>query len=90
MKHYHIIVQGKVQGVGFRYFTALQAGEFDLVGFVRNSEDGSVEIEVEGAEDRIKHFIEKVKGGSPFSRVNKLSYSEQNHLANFSSFKIHY
>ena len=50
-------VTGRVQNVGFRYYTRKTAHEFGLMGFVRNQTDGSVYIEAEGDEQAIARFI---------------------------------
>jgi len=47
----HIYFYGRVQGVGFRYYAVQKAGQLGLAGWVRNRYDGSVEMEVEGADD---------------------------------------
>ena len=44
----HVIVRGRVQGVGFRYITSSIASKYHVTGWVRNEYDGSVEIEVPG------------------------------------------
>jgi acylphosphatase len=64
-----ISVSGRVQGVGYRAFTVRVATERDLVGGVRNCEDGRVELEVEGSKDRIVSLIEALKIGPLASRV---------------------
>ena len=46
-----VIVNGMVQGVGFRYYTEAQAGALGLGGYVRNRSDGAVEAEIEGDDD---------------------------------------
>lgn len=46
-------VFGRVQGVGFRFFTLQQAGKLGLKGTVRNRIDGSVEVIAQGTEDQI-------------------------------------
>ena len=44
----HVIVEGRVQGVSFRYYTALTARRYNLTGWVRNLPDGTVETVAEG------------------------------------------
>ncbi|MGB2820214.1 MAG: acylphosphatase [Phycisphaerae bacterium] len=51
---------GNVQGVGFRYTTCRLAGGFDVVGYVRNMPDGSVECLVEASPDEIDAFVAAV------------------------------
>ena len=53
MKRYHIIVSGRVQGVGFRYFCVMNAQKFNLTGSVRNMSNGNVEIFVQGDPNNI-------------------------------------
>ncbi|MEQ9823514.1 MAG: acylphosphatase [Puniceicoccaceae bacterium] len=62
MKVYHKRVQfrGHVQGVGFRYQTLDVARGFDVAGFVRNEDDGSVTLEVEGELKEVHEFIDAV------------------------------
>lgn len=51
---------GRVQGVGFRYSTKRLAMGFDLVGWVRNLDDGRVEMQVMGEEREVKEFIDEI------------------------------
>ena len=54
----HILFYGWVQGVGFRYYSVLKARSLDLTGWVRNLQDGSVEMEVQGEPERIERLIQ--------------------------------
>ncbi|MFA5059909.1 MAG: acylphosphatase [Candidatus Omnitrophota bacterium] len=56
----HIVYLGTVQGVGFRYTVHRFASELDLVGWVRNLSDGSVEILVEGKKESIEELIKNI------------------------------
>lgn len=64
-----ISVSGRVQGVGYRAFAMRAATECGLVGGVKNCEDGRVELEAEGPQDRIMSLIKALKIGPPASRV---------------------
>jgi len=57
MKRLHVIVNGKVQGVGFRYHSQIAASQRNLTGWVRNKLDGTVELEVQGDPDQILTFF---------------------------------
>jgi acylphosphatase len=57
----HLIVKGRVQGVGFRWFTREQAEARALAGWVRNLKDGTVELEVEGEAALIDELVEAFK-----------------------------
>ena len=73
MNRYHIIVEGRVQGVGFRYFCVNLAKERGLTGSVKNLLNGMVEIYVQGDEDKINNFLQAVKKGNFFIRVDDMS-----------------
>ncbi len=57
----HVVVQGRVQGVGFRYTTKNHAQALKLVGTVRNLPDGSVEIFVQGPRKTIETFFQQLQ-----------------------------
>lgn len=76
MKSYHVRVIGRVQGVGFRYYTLEQARSLGISGWVKNLPDGSVEITATGQEQDMNIFLENVKKGSSFSRVTDMIVNE--------------
>lgn len=65
-----VIVAGRVQGVGFRWFTKETADELGLNGWVRNRMDGTVEAEAEGTEAALDEFVERLRTGNPAARVS--------------------
>jgi acylphosphatase len=65
----HILVSGRVQGVGFRYFTAARARALGVAGSVRNLPDGRVEIRAEGERSALEALVATVKTGPPGARV---------------------
>ncbi len=65
-------ITGRVQGVGFRYFTMTAARDLGLVGWVRNQPDGSVLSEVQGPSESVKRFGMEVRRGPRFSRVGEV------------------
>ncbi len=67
-----IIVHGRVQGVGFRYYVQHVGNRLGLQGDVRNSPDNTVEIVVEGDARTIADFIRKVEQGPSLSRVERV------------------
>ena len=56
----HLNVYGRVQGVGFRYRAKRIADALELTGTVRNMEDGSVELEVQGDDELIEEYIDRI------------------------------
>lgn len=65
MPRYDITVTGRVQGVGFRYFTQMEAKKRDLTGWVRNEPDGTVRLEAQGSEDQLDSFVQALKQAQP-------------------------
>ena len=61
MNSCHLIFQGTVQGVGFRWTTRHFAHQYGLKGFVRNLPDGNVEVSVQGNREIIEKFIQDLK-----------------------------
>ena len=60
MKAAHAWISGRVQGVGFRYSCRQLAKGFDVTGWVKNLDDGRVEMWVQGQEDEIKEFLQAI------------------------------
>jgi len=84
---YRIRVTGKVQNVGFRYYTSKTANEFNISGFVTNKTDGSVYIEAEGEADAIEAFLHWCKQGPQWARVERFDIQEQP-VMGFEGFKV--
>lgn len=84
----HFLVQGRVQGVGFRWFVHREACELDLRGWVRNTEDGDVEIVAAGEAEDLDELRASLRRGPRGSRVDRLvehplAESEGKHLGSF-------
>ncbi len=75
-KSVKIQVYGRVQGVGFRYYTCKKAKELGVFGAVKNRPDGSVLIKVVGDEQRINEFLDWCKIGPDLARVDKVLIAE--------------
>ena len=87
MKTIKIFVTGSVQGVYFRKFVSKTAGELKLKGFVRNLNDGRVEIVVEGRDERVNEMVEACKKGAPQASIKEVQTQELSNQG-FDSFKI--
>ena len=72
----YLRIGGRVQGVGFRYFAYHTANRLGLTGWVRNRDDGNVEIEVQGAASTIEAFARAVKQGPTWSKVTEFEQHE--------------
>ncbi len=76
-KRVNLRVSGLVQGVGFRMFIDRAANELKLGGWVRNRPDGSVEIEVQGAEELVLELARRAEKGPSRSRVTSIRREEK-------------
>jgi acylphosphatase len=65
----HVVVRGRVQGVGFRWFVNQRARAFDLAGWVRNRPDGGVEVAADGPDESIAKFRAELLRGPDGARV---------------------
>lgn len=81
-------VTGRVQGVGFRFFVQSTAEQSRLGGYVRNCNDGRVEIVAEGEESNLIDFIERVKQGPPMAHVTGFDVKWKENLERLSDFRI--
>ena len=90
MIRYYIVVEGRVQGVGFRFFTINIASKYNLTGNVRNMDNGMVEIEVQGEKDTIYKFISEIKEGNYFIRVDNISIKSIDLKPEEKSFQLKY
>lgn len=63
-------LSGRVQGVGFRWWTVRTARSLGLAGTVENLPDGRVELHVEGPADRVRALEERLRQGPPAARVD--------------------
>ena len=85
---FRLRLSGKVQGVGFRWFTRQAARELGLTGRVRNLPDGRVEIEVAGGSEPLAAFRERVRQGPPGARVTGLEEQEISPVPTWDGFVI--
>jgi acylphosphatase len=68
----HVIVKGRVQGVGYRFFVCQEAAVLHIKGTVRNRYDGSVEVVAEGKTAALQALLETLKVGPRFGHVSAL------------------
>ena len=84
----YIIIKGKVQGVSFRYFTLKQAQKLNIVGWVRNIPNGTVEAVAQGNKKNLELFIKKLKEGSSLSRVDDVILNWEHQKKDYENFAI--
>ncbi len=84
----HIIVKGRVQGVGFRYYVQSLAHSLNFQGTVRNLYNGNVEIEAEGDKKIIQELIEELRNGYMSSNVSDIKIDWMPYNKMFNDFRI--
>lgn len=87
MKTVRIFIKGTVQSVFFRTFIKEQADELGVRGFVRNLEDGRVEVLVEGRDEKVHEMIERCKQGPKHAQIIEVKVEDMKHQG-FEGFKI--
>ena len=88
MKEIFCIVRGRVQMVMFRDFVCRKARGFELIGYVKNCPDGSVEVLAQGDEKLLHKYIALLNKGSLLSRVEKVEVQWREPSMNFGNFSI--
>jgi len=83
-------VHGRVQGVSFRYYTQSQAVRLGLRGWVRNKQDGSVEVCFAGSENQITMMKQWLQQGPSYARVELVEFSSATLSESCSGFSIRY
>jgi len=81
-------ITGRVQGVGFRFFTEDHARREGLHGWVRNLVDGSVEIMAEGDAEAVDRFERHVRHGPPGARIEQIEVDHIAPIGNATGFSI--
>jgi acylphosphatase len=69
----HLLIHGRVQGVGYRFYAQEMAGNLNLTGWVRNRPDGDVEALVEGSRQDIETFIKWLEKGPTMAHVESVN-----------------
>ena len=67
-----ITVQGRVQGVGYRWFALENAKRLGVTGWATNDTDGSVVVEARGPAEEIDAFVAALREGPPHARVTEI------------------
>ncbi len=88
MKRIHLIISGDVQGTGFRSFIKREAIKLDVTGWVKNREDGIVEVEAEGDEEKLKELVDVCWKGPDVAWVENVHVEWSNFQSEFLDFEI--
>ena len=84
----HMVVEGLVQGVGFRWFVARHANSLGLRGFVKNNYDGTGEVEAEGDRGLLEALVKEVRIGPRSAHVTNLVLEWKDPTHQFTHFQI--
>ena len=76
MKYKHLIIDGKVQGVGYRYSAKSKANSLKIKGSVENMPNGTVEIYCLGSDENIDAYINYLKNNPGWSHVDNIEIED--------------
>ena len=82
--------EGRVQGVGFRFFVQSNAKAMGVTGWVKNMSDGSVTMELQGEADIVERLIAKIQRGNDWIKVTNFTSSDLSVVAGEDKFAIRY
>ena len=84
----NVHIQGRVQGVGFRYYTQIEARKLGATGWVRNCADGSVEALICGSPEQLNAMKQWLKHGPCYAQVEHIEFSAGHLPDNCNDFRI--
>jgi acylphosphatase len=82
------LIRGDVQGVGYRFFAQRAAARHQVVGYVKNLDDGRVEVLAEGPAPQVEAFKHELLTGPRFSSVDHIEEINLDVAGSYSSFRI--
>lgn len=85
-----IVVEGRVQGVGYRAFAQHRAQEWKLTGYAVNLQDGRVKIRVEGSSETIEAYVRDLEAGPPLARVERVTVSPMPYTGQYRDFAVRF
>lgn len=88
MENLHVFIQGRVQGVGFRFATQARAQSLGLTGWVRNLPDERVEAVFEGPRQVLEDMLAWCRKGPPMAHVSHVDYEWKQARNEFTVFSI--
>jgi len=85
-----LIVQGSVQGVGYRFFVTKHARHFEVTGMVRNLPGNELEVVAEGERKEVENFLERVQEGPPGACVTEARVFWEPWTGFYPDFRVEY
>ncbi|MCX6383820.1 MAG: acylphosphatase [Actinobacteria bacterium] len=89
-KCFELIIEGRVQGVGFRNFAYMRALKYNIKGYVKNTFEGNVEILCTGEDGNLDKFINEMRKGPSFCFISKFGINEAPSGSGIDNFEIRY
>ncbi len=87
-KALRLLIDGRVLGVGFRWFARQAGRELGLTGRVRNLPDGRVEVRAAGDPERLARLVDRLREGPPAARVTEIAEEELATVPDWEGFDI--
>jgi len=90
MQRLHVLISGIVQGVGFRYYVISHARRLNVKGFVKNLDDGRVEVVAEGDSKKLEELKKLLKKGPYGSKVEDAEITTEKYENEFQDFDVRF
>lgn len=87
-KRMRIIIEGRFQGMNFRYHTQQQAKKFGVGGFIRTLSDGRIEIDMQGTDEQIEQMLTWCQQEPHSSNIKTILYRYDEPTERYSDFKV--
>jgi acylphosphatase len=84
----HSVVEGRVQGVGFRYFVLSKANQLNITGWVRNTAEGNVEVIAEGDRTELEDLLSELRKGPRSAFVSNIKENWDTPSGEFHNFSV--
>jgi acylphosphatase len=85
-----ILVEGRVQGVGYRVFAQRRALDRGLTGYTVNLRDGRVKVRVEGDRSRIDEYVRDLEVGPPLARIDGVTVTPLPYTGQYRDFSVRF
>lgn len=86
--NFDIVIYGRVQHVGFRYYARARAVELEVTGYVRNLPDGTLHVVAEGGQEALETYADYLRIGPPMARISRVSVARSSYTGSFKQFEI--
>ncbi len=85
-----VVVEGRVQGVGYRNFSQRRAQNLGLTGYAVNLRGGQVKIRAEGSHESIEGYVRVLKTGPPLAQVERVTVTPVPYTGQYRDFSIRF